>query len=161
MKGRSPERCRGAPGFSTSMIWTQDVCLDEVAEHGHAFKWNRPRCECGGSRVWGHGRVERYFPGFDLPLYVQRFRCADCSTVFTCRPASVWPRFLSFLLVVLDALILRFSERCWPVGVPRQRGGHWLRRMSEEFLARGFQGDPLLWLLECRCGGRWPFSISV
>lgn len=143
------------------MICCQDVCLKELAERGDAFKWIRPKCECGGLRVWGHGRVSRYFPGLRTPLRVQRFRCADCEVVFTCRPATIWPRFLSFILVVIDALIARLEARCWPVAVPRQRGGHWLRRLTEELLARGYRGDPLDWLRRCRIESRWPFAIST
>lgn len=143
------------------MICTQDVCLNQVAELGSSFKWNRPHCDCGGLRVWGHGRVVRYFPGFDQPLLVQRFRCEDCRSVFTCRPSCVWPRFLTRALVVLEALITRFSERKWPATIPRQRGGHWLRKLSEEFLVRTFLGNPLDWLQGCLLDLRIPFSISA
>ena len=143
------------------MICCQDVCLKEVADYGASFNWKRPQCPCFGLRVWGHGRVARYFEGFREPLLVQRFRCADCRKVFTCRPAAVWPRFLSFALTIIDALIARYAERFWPMGVPRQRGGHWLRRLSKELLAQTQAIEPVPWLQKCRANARWPFSISV
>ena len=158
-KGEARRRCGGASGFSTSMIWSQDVCLNEVDEQGRAFKWNRPRCDCGGFRVWGHGRVCRYFEGFSEPLFVQRFRCFDCRRVFTCRPLDVWSRFLSAAMLIIDALISRLTLFRWPTSVPRQRGGHWLRRLSENLLVRGLAGDPVAWLRTCKARGDPPFPI--
>jgi transposase-like protein len=160
MKGRSPGRFVGTPGFSTSMICSQDVCLNEVAELSHAFKWNRPKCECGGLRVWGHGRVGRYFEGFSEPLLVQRFRCADCKTVFTCRPKGWWARFVASATTVIRVLLSRFTDRRWPATVPRQRAEHWLRRFNTNRLFDPGPVDEASFLRACLAGGGPPFSIE-
>ncbi len=143
------------------MISIQDVCLDELAQLRMLFNWNRPACPCGGLRVWGHGRVERYFPNIEEPLLVQRFRCNDCQRVFTCRPACVWPRFLSAAITVIEALATRLTSRFWPPSIPRQRGGHWLKRISDAFLACPAKLEPLEWLHDCGMNMRWPFTILV
>jgi len=141
------------------MICSQDVCLKEVAEQGHDFNWIRPRCACGGFRVWGHGRVSRYFEGYAAPLIVQRFRCFDCRRVFTCRPSNAWTRFRWFAFTIIHALISRMKSFQWPVLVPRQRGGHWLRRLGVHLHCSGGISDPLKWLAGCRARGEPPFPI--
>lgn len=142
------------------MICSQDVCLHEVAEAGAAFKWNRPKCECGGLRVWGHGRVGRYFEGFSKPLLVQRFRCADCKTVFTCRPKGWWARFVACATTVIGVLIARFTDRRWPATVPRQRAEHWLRRFTACRLFDPGRLDEASFLRSCLAEGGPPFSIK-
>ena len=142
------------------MICSQDVCLKEVAERGDAFKWNRPQCECGGLRVWGHGRVGRYFEGFSEPLRVQRFRCADCKTVFTCRPLGWWARFFTRAATVITALFVRFTEKRWPPGIRRQRAEHWLWRFNDERLFDPERVDEASFLRTCLAGGGPPFSIK-
>ena len=159
-KGEARSRLVGASGFSTSMICCQDVCLKEVDEQGRAFKRSRPLCDCGGLRVWGHGRVWLYFEGFLQPLFVQRFRCFHCRRVCTCQRSDVWPRFLSDSTLIIDTLISRLTRFRWPERLPRQRGAHWLHRLSDDLLACGFSDDPVFWLRACEADGHPSFPIE-
>lgn len=105
-----------------------DVPVAQVAAQGKDFNWIRPKCGCGRKKVWGHGYVTRFFEGFALPLWLKRYRCPGCGTVFTMIPASFARRYQSPAATIWSSIGARLTSRSWPRGLPRQRGGHWLRK---------------------------------
>lgn len=105
-----------------------DALLTEVASQGKNFKWNRPSCPCGSKKVWGHGFVARYFDGFPAIVYLKRYRCPSCRTVYTMLPKGFVKYASSSVTSIWATLRHRLTHYFWPKKVPRQRAGHWLRR---------------------------------
>lgn len=59
------------------------VCVKKVFEKGRNFPWFRPdNCPVCGGRIWGHGFVPAFFDGFNQALWLRRYRCQDCGSVF-------------------------------------------------------------------------------
>jgi len=110
------------------VIVPTDVPVAELVAHGKKFNWNRPICDCGSEKVWGHGFVARFLAGFALPVFLKRYRCPACRRVFTLLPAGYGRRFQTAIAVVASAIESRLKDFRWPPELPRQRGGHWLKR---------------------------------
>jgi hypothetical protein len=101
--------------------------VDDIAAQGRAFKWERPCCPNGCLKVWGHGYVARYL--LALVVLLRRFRCPTCRVVITLVPAGFCRRYQTGGAAMAAALASRLGHRGWPRGVPRQRAGHWLRKL--------------------------------
>jgi hypothetical protein len=119
------------------MILPYPVNLKEVFEQEKAYRWPRPDgCrKCGGSRIWGHGYVLRYFDGFaEGGMWLKRWRCPDCGSVHTVRPEGYWRGFWA----KTEDILLRFKEEirrgCWLKEVSRQRQQYWWRGLRKQWL---------------------------
>lgn len=105
---------------------------------GKDYPWPRPRdCpRCRARRLWGHGYVARYFDGFAEPLWMKRYRCADCTAVHTLRPCSHWRGFWAPWRLILVSLLGKLRGRRWLRCIPRQRQQYWwkgfLKRVSRQ-----------------------------
>lgn len=111
------------------MVLPTSASVAQIMSEGKLFPWPRPaKCpRCGGRKLWGHGFVERYFDGIDVPLPVKRWRCPDCRAVHTCRPASHWRRFLAPISVIIVSLTAKLTGFHWPEDESRQRQQYWYR----------------------------------
>ena len=109
------------------MVLHVAVDVKHLFELGKTYPWPRPpRClSCGSVRLWGHGYVRRYFEGFVYPLWVKRFRCPDCSCVYTLRPDLFYPRFRYSLVTILASIVARLTEHRWLSCLPRQNQQYW------------------------------------
>lgn len=98
------------------------VNVKELYELGKKYPWPRPKqcLSCRSSRIWGHGYVQRYFEGFVHPLWVKRYRCPDCHTVYTLRSDLFYMRFRYPLWIILYSLIIRILYHRFIPCVPRQ-----------------------------------------
>jgi hypothetical protein len=85
------------------------VDVKKLCALGKSYPWPRPkRCfSCQSSRIWGHGYVLRYFEGFMQPLWVRRYRCPDCRTVYTLRPDLFPGGFPYSLWTILCSLMTK------------------------------------------------------
>ena len=110
------------------MILPNKITLSEISKNGKTHKWGNYYCESCHRDMWGHGYVARYFLTLASEVYLKRYRCPGCSIVVTMRPEGYWPRMRSSILAIFEALQSKLSRSCWPVGFPRQRGGHWLNK---------------------------------
>jgi hypothetical protein len=110
--------------------------IKEIYERGRDYTFPRPgHClkeGCRSNRIWGHGYVGVWFYGYKLPVYLRRWRCADCGCVYTIRPADCWPRHRTPIIIILRRLKHRLSEGVWDIshGVTRQAQGNWLRALN-------------------------------
>ena len=111
------------------MILYCDVSIEEVNSQGKDFDWARPTCIKCKSNVWGHGFVARYFNSIKNGLLIRRWRCPCCGTIYICRPKAYWSRFQETASDIFNILIFRVTHMKWPPWVPRQRGGHWIRKL--------------------------------
>lgn len=111
------------------MLVFTDARVEDIAADGKAFKWERPSCPKGCPKVWGHGHVARYFVTLALAVWLQRYRCPTCRLVFTMVPGGFCRRYQTAGADMAAALAARLRHQGWPRGVPRQRAGHWLRKL--------------------------------
>ena len=72
-------------------------------------------------------------------MLLKRYRCPTCRRVLTMVPAGFCRRYQTAAADMAAALAARLRHRGWPVGIPRQRAGHWLRK----FLAQCRMNHPL------------------
>ena len=105
------------------------VDVKKLFELGRSYPWPKPkRClVCRSSRLWGHGYVRRYFEGFVQPLWIKRFRCPDCHTVYTLRPGLFYMRFRYPLWVILSSLITRILYHRFMTSISRQNQQYWYK----------------------------------
>ena len=124
--GAASVRAPTAP--ANQVLQHSDVPVAQVATQGKDFNWIRPNCRCGQKKVWGHGYVMRFFDGLTLPVWLKRYRCPGCGTVFTMIPAGFSRRYQTPATTIWSSIRARLTSRSWPRGLPRQRCGHWLRK---------------------------------
>ena len=113
------------------MLVFTDVPVEEIAAQGRQFKWKRPSCPAGCPKLWGHGFVVRFLTDTIGGVLLRRYRCPTCKVVITLVPDGFCRRYQTAGLAMAAAIRARLSHRGWPRGVPRQRGGHWLRRFLD------------------------------
>lgn len=116
-----------------AMLYYQQVDMEMLSQLGKEYEWERPPCclKCHSTRVWGHGFVRRFFEGFAEALLFWRIRCEDCRCVMQVKPLGFLKWLQTPLQMILDALDTKIETTRWPTWCPRQRGGHWLRRLVE------------------------------
>ncbi len=125
------------------------VCFKEIIRLGRGYRFPRPpnclRDGCKSRRLWGHGYVESYFDGYDVPICLRRYRCDDCGCVYTIRPFGYWPRHHVPVRIIFQRLCHRITQGVWDRsnGLTRQRQGHWLRALKKNvktYLGINFSG---------------------
>jgi len=124
-------------------VLSVSVNLPLLHRAGKAYPWERPgQCpRCRGVRLWGHGYVARYFDGEPLPLWMKRWRCAECAAVHTVRPHTHWRRFLAPWWLILVSLLQELAEGRWLSLVERQRQQYWKRGyLKQRQIAGGLAG---------------------
>jgi hypothetical protein len=130
----SPIR-RVKPERTYPLVLFVAVSVKSVFEQGREFSWPRPtRCPRCGGRIWGHGFVAAYFDGFDECLWLRRYRCRDCRSVFRLRPFGYFSRFQAPTSVIRFRIFHRLKTGRWPPGLSRCRQGHWLRALVRRVL---------------------------
>ena len=69
--------------------------LKEIFKLGKSFPWEKPEyCPvCKIEHLHGHGFTTAYFDGFEYPLFIRRYRCPKCKTIYRTRPAGYFSRF--------------------------------------------------------------------
>jgi hypothetical protein len=109
--------------------------------------------DCGSCkrRLWSHGCRDRNLENRKITL--KRLRCPTCRKVVSIRPEGMCDYFQSLVSTIFQTLLFRFSERCWPRHVTRQRAGHWLRAFQRFFRFENPSADPLEFLLLTKSRG--------
>ncbi len=96
------------------MITYCDAPIEEIKLKGKTFNWKRPSCKNCKSKVWGHGFVTRFFNSISSFLWIKRWRCPTCGTIYICRPKGYWSRYQESIDLVFKSLIFRVEHRTWP-----------------------------------------------
>lgn len=111
--------------------------LKEIFEQQRAYAWPRPDlCPlCGVRKVWGHGFVLAYFDDIAGGIYLRRYRCPECGSVFRLRPMGYFARIQAPIAVIRASLGQRLAKGRWPAGSSRSRQGHWLRGLLRNAVA--------------------------
>lgn len=61
------------------------------------------------------------------PVWVKRWRCPVCRTIYTMRPCLYWRRFLAPVWMILVSLATKQRHGLWLSLFPRQRQQYWWR----------------------------------
>jgi hypothetical protein len=100
-----------------------------LARQRKFFSWPTigkcPRCKA--SRLYRHGFVRRYFEPLIKPLWIIRYRCPHCNTVFTVRPQGYFPYIRYPISVIFRSIWTKLRFKKWITGVSRQLQNHWFR----------------------------------
>jgi hypothetical protein len=86
-----------------------------------------PPCNCPDckQKLWSHGFRDRNLENTKIVL--KRLRCPKCCKVTSIRPAGMLDYFQTLLKAMIVTLEHRLTFKSWPLDIPRQRAGHWLR----------------------------------
>lgn len=123
------------------MILEVEVDFKALVDLGRDYPCKRPAgCPSCHGGLWGHGWVTIYLEGAPGQVFIRRFLCSGCKSVFRLRPKGFWPRFFHGIETIRSALEHRWTLKRWPVGLARQGGGHWLRGLIRHVKMRlGFE----------------------
>jgi DNA-directed RNA polymerase subunit RPC12/RpoP len=91
------------------MILNVKADIKQIFKQGKKFKWQRPvKCKhCGEPRLWGHGFVLSFFDDFGQGLYLKRYRCPYCHTVFKLKPSGYFKRFQADIKTIFASVLVR------------------------------------------------------
>jgi len=119
------------------MIIFYSIDLNKLAQKGRAYPWAKPACciHCGSCRLWGHGFVLAFFDGFLQALFLKRYRCPDCKTVFRIRPKGYFSRFQASIGTIRSSIESKSVNNKWLRRVSRIRQCHWYRALSRHIKA--------------------------
>jgi len=94
------------------MIINVKADIKQIFKLGKKFKWRRPdKCKyCGEPRLWGHGFVISFFDGFGQGLYLKRYRCPYCHTVFKLKPKGYFKRFQADIKTIFASILSRIYK---------------------------------------------------
>lgn len=111
------------------MVLHVTVDVKKIYELGKTYPWPRPKhcLLCKSTRIWSHGYVQRYFEDFKKPLWIKRYRCPDCHTVYTLRPDMFYMRFRYPIRLIIYALIIRIVFNTFIALIPRQNQQYWYK----------------------------------
>lgn len=96
---------------------------------GKKYPWYKPEScpACHGKRLWGHGFVLRYFEGCIQGLWIKRYRCPECSSIHTMRPAEFWTSFQYSISTILSCLKNKINKNKWANCAVRQNQQYWFK----------------------------------
>jgi len=113
------------------------VNLKILFKKGRNYPWKKPgKCfQCHSNRLWGHGFVSVFFDEFKKALFVKRYRCPDCGTVFRIRPIGYFSRFQASIDTIRSSIALKAGKRERLRGISRTRQQHWYRALLRHIAA--------------------------
>lgn len=121
------------PKFSNYLILYFCINLFDLSRFGKAYPWQKPNeCPSCSGRIWGHGFVSIYFSGFPECLYLKRYRCPDCRSVFRIRPDTHWSRFQYSARTILESIEKPAQEIESPQA--KLRRNNWIQRLKSQTL---------------------------
>ena len=71
--------------------------------------------------------MSRFLDGTDEALWLKRYRCPDCSKVYTIRPKTHYRNFWASRITILKSIFNKLIHNIWITGVSRQRQQYWFR----------------------------------
>ena len=93
--------------------------------------------------MWGHGFVPRFFAKFAQALLIKRYRCPQCSAVYTCSPRGYFSGFMYSSLAILKSLLrkLKSGVRSRRIA-PKATQQYWFQSLRRQALRIGHNRDP-------------------
>lgn len=129
---RHQRRCNGTS--DTSLIIHFAIELKSLILTGKSYPWPRPDVcpQCSGKHLWGHGYTSRYFDGYRGMIWLKRYRCIDCNSIYTLRPKAYWRRFQAATATIIQSLRSKIEHHCWLKSFPRQRQQYWMQGFTRQ-----------------------------
>lgn len=110
-----------------------------LKEKGKEYPWVKPcSClKCHSKRLWGWGFVYRYFIGEVEGVWLKRYRCPECGTIYTLRPIQHFRGFWHGWFVVIASLLSKLKKGRWlKEGASRQAQQYWWKSFLKQISKR-------------------------
>ena len=125
------------------MILNVKADIKQIFKLGKKFKWQKPvKCKyCGEPKLWGHGFVLSFFDGFGQGLYLKRYRCPYCHTVFKLKPRGYFKRFQADIKTIFASILSRIYNNKYLPRLPWSRQHFWftaLKRNVNAYLSNSW-----------------------
>ena len=151
---------------SVEMIINIRADIKQIFKLGKKFKWQKPiKCHhCKESKVWGHGFVLSFFDGFNQGLYLKRYRCPWCHTVFKLKPMGYFNRFQADTKLIFSSILNRIYKDCYLPGLSWNRQHLWftaLKRNISAYLSNSWNKGISAGLIELIRMGKNPVTSSI
>ena len=116
------------------MILEVEININGIILEGKKYNWVRPeKCKkCGHDKLWGHGYVSRYFEFYRGIIWIKRYRCPCCGTVYTMRPKGYWRRFQAKIKTIVKSVKEKLEGKKWLEGINYQRQQYWLKGFRKQ-----------------------------
>ncbi len=148
------------------MIIKVKADIKQIFKQGKNFTWPKPsRCpHCNDSRLWGHGFVLSFFDGFDQGVYLKRYRCPYCKTVFKLKPHGFFKRFQASIWQILTSIMSRlYTDRYLPE-LSWNRQHFWftaLKRNIAAYLSNSWDKGVVAGFIKLIGMGKIPVTSSI
>ena len=134
------------PTKNMPMIIFVTVNIKKIYKKQKKYPWPRLKVcpKCKASNLWGHGFVMAYFDGFYSAIFLRRYRCPNCNSVFRMRPEGYFYRFQASKETIRSSIISKITKGRWLKAVCRTRQWHWFKgliRRVKAFLGDTWQGS--------------------
>ena len=148
------------------MIIEVKADIKEIFELGKKYKWQKPtKCsQCQESRLWGHGFVLCFFDGFEQGLYLKRYRCPYCRTVFKLKPKGYFKKFQADTRVIFSSILSRLYKNRYLPGISWSRQHFWftsLQRNITAYLSNTWNNGIAAGFLKLFRMGKIPVTSSI
>ena len=109
------------------MIITVNISTLELSKQKKSFVWLKPlTCpNCSSCSIWGHGFV------FTNGLFFKRYRCNDCLSVITLKPADFWKHYKTSVEDIYIEIRHRLSFHNATCHRAATRSQHWLSKFTK------------------------------
>lgn len=148
------------------MIVEVKADIKKVFKLGKKYKWQKPaRCHhCNEPTVWGHGFVLSFFDGFDQGIYLKRYRCPYCHTVFKMKPYGYFNRFQADGKLIFSSILNRVYKDRYLSGLSWSRQHFWfvaLKRNIAAYLSNTWNQGIVAGFVELIRMGKIPVTRSI
>ena len=119
------------------MIIKVKADIKQIFKLGKKYKWQKPaKCHhCKESTIWGHGFVLSFFDGFGQGLYLKRYRCPYCHTVFKLKPQGYFNRFQADIKLIFSSIMNRVCRIRYLPQLSWSRQHFWFTALKRNILA--------------------------
>lgn len=148
------------------MIIKVKAHIKDIFKLGKKYQWQKPaKCyHCKESRLWGHGFVLSFFDGFDQGLYLKRYRCPYCHTIFKLKPFGYFKRFQADVKLIFSSLRSRIYKGRYLPGLSWSRQHFWfaaLKRNIAAYLSNTWKNEIIAGFLKLIRMGKIPVTSSI
>ncbi len=140
--------------------------IKKIFKLGKKYKWQKPsRCHhCSEPTLWGHGFVLSFFDGFDQGIYLKRYRCPYCHTVFKLKPYGYFNRFQADIRLIFSSIRSRIYKGRYLQELSWSRQHFWfsaLKRNITAYLSNTWNKGMIAGFIELIRMGKTPVTCSI
>jgi len=119
------------------MIIKVKADIKKIFKLGKKYKWQKPaRCHhCDEPTLWGHGFVLSFFDGFDQGIYLKRYRCPYCHTIFKLKPYGYFKKFQADIRQIFSSIRSQIYAGRYLPGLSWSRQHFWFTALKRNIAA--------------------------